>query len=200
MKPCAFVSLYLVKWKIENDKRSILHGSAVGLLGAGGQLLLFQALREGPAYIIFLFISLYPRLTVLLSVMLLKEKTSSLRWIGIGSAILAIFFLSYQEPGASDVRGYLWMALSMMVFTAWGLQAFAMKFSNETMKAESIFFYMTIVALLPLMPDDSPLLRSKTIKNFMVGHELFASPQRDITAEHAAETIREQSGIHYTFH
>jgi len=148
MIPCALVSLYLVKWKIETDKRSILLGSAVGLLGAGGQLLLFQALREGPAYIIFPFISLYPMLTVLLSVMLLKEKTSFLKWIGIGTAIVAIFFLSYQEPGASDVRGYLWMALSMMVFAAWGLQAFAMKFSNETMKAESIFFYMTIVALL----------------------------------------------------
>lgn len=148
MIPCALVSLYLVKWKIETDKRSILLGSAVGLLGAGGQLLLFEALREGPAYIIFPFISLYPVLTILLSVMLLKEKTSFLKWIGIGMAIVAIFFLSYQEPGASDVRGYLWMALSMMVFTAWGLQAFTMKFSNETMKAESIFFYMTIVALL----------------------------------------------------
>ena len=148
MIPCALVALYLVKWKIETDKRSILLGSAVGLLGAGGQLLLFQALREGPAYIIFPFISLYPVLTVLLSVMLLKEKTSFLKWIGIGTAIVAIFFLSYQEPGASDVRGYLWMALSMMVFTAWGLQAFAMKFSNESMKAESIFFYMTLVALL----------------------------------------------------
>ena len=43
-----------------------------------------------------------------------------------------------------------------------------------------------------------PLLHSKTIKKFMVGYELFASPQRDITAEQAAKTIREQSGIHYT--
>jgi UDPglucose--hexose-1-phosphate uridylyltransferase len=45
-----------------------------------------------------------------------------------------------------------------------------------------------------------PLLRSKTIKKFMVGYELFKSPQRDITAEQATETIRDQSGIHYTFH
>jgi len=148
MIPCALVALYLVKWKIETDKRSIFLGSAVGLLGAGGQLLLFQALREGPAYIIFPFISLYPTLTIILSVMILKEKTSFLKWIGIGTAIVAIFFLSYQEPGASDVRGYLWMALSMLVFAAWGLQAYVMKFSNETMKAESIFFYMAVTALL----------------------------------------------------
>ncbi len=148
MIPCAIVALYLVKWKIETDKRSIILGSAVGLLGAGGQLLLFQALKEGPAYIIFPFISLYPTLTILLSVLILKERTSFLKWAGIGIALVAIYFLSYQQPGASDSRGYLWLALSLLVFAAWGLQAYVMKFSNETMKAESIFFYMAITALL----------------------------------------------------
>ncbi len=42
-----------------------------------------------------------------------------------------------------------------------------------------------------------PLLRSATIKKFMVGYELFANPQRDITAEQAAETLRELPSIHY---
>lgn len=148
MIPCALVALYLVNWKIETDKRSILLGAAVGLLGAGGQLLLFEALKEGPAYIIFPFISMYPVLTIFLSVLILKEKTSLLKWFGIGTALLAIYFLSYQEPGASDSRGYLWLALSLLVFAAWGLQAYFMKFSNETMKAESIFFYMAATALL----------------------------------------------------
>ncbi len=148
MIPCALVALYFIDWKVETDKRSILLGSAVGLLGAGGQLLLFEALREGPAYIIFPFISLYPTLTILLSVVFLKEKTSFLKWVGIAIALVAIYFLSYQEPGASDKRGYLWLALSLLVFAAWGLQAYVMKFSNETMKAESIFFYMTITALI----------------------------------------------------
>jgi len=151
MIPCALVALYLIDWKIDTDKRAIVMGSISGLLGAGGQLLLFQALKEGPAYIIFPFISLYPVLTILLSVLLLKEKTSIIKWLGIGTALVAIYFLSYQEPGTSDSRGYLWLALSLMVFAAWGLQAYVMKFSNETMKAESIFFYMmvTAVALTP---------------------------------------------------
>ncbi len=148
MIPCALVALYLVNWKIETDKRSIILGSAVGLLGAGGQLLLFEALKEGPAYIIFPFISMYPVLTIFLSVLILKEKTSILKWVGIGAALIAIYFLSYQEPGASDSRGYLWLALSLLVFAAWGLQAYFMKFSNETMKAESIFFYMAATALI----------------------------------------------------
>ena len=36
-----------------------------------------------------------------------------------------------------------------------------------------------------------PLLRSATVKKFMVGYEMLASPQRDITAENAAHTLRE---------
>ena len=36
-----------------------------------------------------------------------------------------------------------------------------------------------------------PLLRSKTVKKFMVGYEMFAGPQRDITAEEAAERLRD---------
>ncbi|MAZ50896.1 MAG: galactose-1-phosphate uridylyltransferase, partial [Flavobacteriaceae bacterium] len=35
-----------------------------------------------------------------------------------------------------------------------------------------------------------PLLRSSKIKKFMVGYEMFAGPQRDITPEFAAERLR----------
>jgi len=36
-----------------------------------------------------------------------------------------------------------------------------------------------------------PLLRSATVRKFMVGFELLGGPQRDITAESAAETLRQ---------
>ena len=42
-----------------------------------------------------------------------------------------------------------------------------------------------------------PLLRSATVKKFMVGYELFANPQRDITAEQAAKTLRDLPEAHY---
>ncbi len=35
-----------------------------------------------------------------------------------------------------------------------------------------------------------PLLRSSTIKKFMVGYEMFAMPQRDFSAEYAADKLR----------
>lgn len=42
-----------------------------------------------------------------------------------------------------------------------------------------------------------PLLRSASVKKFMVGYEMLANPQRDITAEAAAARLREMPEIHY---
>jgi UDPglucose--hexose-1-phosphate uridylyltransferase len=42
-----------------------------------------------------------------------------------------------------------------------------------------------------------PLLRSATVKKFMVGYEMLANPQRDITPEWAAERLRSVSEKHY---
>lgn len=42
-----------------------------------------------------------------------------------------------------------------------------------------------------------PLLRSATVKKFMVGFEMLANAQRDITPEWAAERLRDQSNEHY---
>jgi UDPglucose--hexose-1-phosphate uridylyltransferase len=42
-----------------------------------------------------------------------------------------------------------------------------------------------------------PLLRSATVKKFMVGYEMMANPQRDITAEQSAERMRNLPEIHY---
>ena len=43
-----------------------------------------------------------------------------------------------------------------------------------------------------------PLFRSATVRKFMVGYELLAAPQRDITAETGAERLRSVPDIHYT--
>jgi len=42
-----------------------------------------------------------------------------------------------------------------------------------------------------------PLLRSATVQKFMVGYELMATPQRDLTPEIAASRLREASNVHY---
>ena len=148
MIPCALVVLRFINFKLEVDKKSILWGLLIGITGAGGQLILFEALREGPAYIIFPIVSLYPVVTIGLSIWISKESTNKRSWIGIGLALIAIFLLSYMKPENSDVKGYLWLGLSVLVFIMWGAQGFFMKMANNSMSAEGIFTYMAISAIL----------------------------------------------------
>lgn len=42
-----------------------------------------------------------------------------------------------------------------------------------------------------------PLLRSATVKKFMVGYEMMGESQRDSTPENSAAMLREQSDVHY---
>lgn len=148
MIPPALVALWIIDWELEWDWRSIMLGSAVGFLGAGGQLILFQALRMGPAYLIFPIVSLSPVVTILLSIWLLKESTRLRGWVGIALALLAIPLLAYQPPEGSVTVGLAWLVLALLVFLAWGTQAYIIKFANESMKAENIFFYMALTGLL----------------------------------------------------
>ncbi len=42
-----------------------------------------------------------------------------------------------------------------------------------------------------------PLLRSAEVRKFLVGYEMLAEAQRDLTPEQAAQTLRDLPGIHY---
>lgn len=125
----------------------------VGLLGAAGQLILFEALKYGPAYLIFPMISVAPIVTVILSTVFLKERVSKLGAVGIALAFVALVSFSLSNSTDNSAHGYLWLILASLVFVCWGTQAFVMKLANNhTPDAESVFVYMAIsaVVLIPV--------------------------------------------------
>ncbi len=140
--------LKINKWKIQHDRKSIVFGSLIGFLGAGGQLLLFQALRIGPAYLIFPIISISPVVTIILSFIFLKERTGTFGTIGIVLALLALPLFEYSRGEASNDYGVIWFVLSILVLVAWGVQAYFIKLANKNTDGGSIFFYMTVTAIL----------------------------------------------------
>jgi drug/metabolite transporter (DMT)-like permease len=148
MIPGAIFALSLIKWKLDLDFKPAILAIISGLLGCSGQLLLFQALRTGPAYLVFPFVSLSPVVTILLSYWLLQERVTSRCWIGIVLALIAIVLLSYIKPDNSNLKGYSWFIISLLVALMWGVQAFLLRFTNNIMKAESIVVYTTLTALL----------------------------------------------------
>ena len=148
MIPPAVFVLKRANWKLQYDKKSIFYGSLIGLLGAGGQMILFHAVTVGPTYLIFPIISLSPIITVLLSYFFLKERTGIKGTLGIVLALIALPLFNYSTGSDSVDYGITWFLLAMLVLAAWGIQAYFMKTANEIMSAESIFFYMMITGLL----------------------------------------------------
>ncbi len=151
MIPPALFALHRVGWRLQHDGRSLTYGALIGFLGAGGQMLLFHAVKTGPAYLIFPVISLSPLVTVGLSLALLRERTGKLGTLGIVLALCSLPLFDYaggaSEGLAAGAHG-LWFLLALGVMAAWGVQAFFMKLANASMDAESIFFYMMITGLL----------------------------------------------------
>lgn len=152
MVPCALVALGLSRWTFTWRLVPVLRAAAAGLLGAGGQLLLFEALRDGPAFIVFPLVSLYPGVTIVCCVLLLKERARPRQWSGIALALVAVPLLSYVPPGDSIVRGTLWAVLAVAVLAMWGVQGYLIKLVNPRMSSENIFFFMMLtgVALAPI--------------------------------------------------
>jgi drug/metabolite transporter (DMT)-like permease len=132
--------------RLQTDRRAIALGMTIGGLGAGGQLVLFHAVTVGPTYLIFPIVSLSPVVTIVLSLLLLRERTGRLGVAGIALAVLSLPLFDYS-PGAASHSG-TWFYLAIAVMLAWGFQAFYIKLANATMTAESIFFYMMITGLM----------------------------------------------------
>jgi uncharacterized membrane protein len=148
MIPPALIVIARAGWKIDLSAKAIAYGLVIGLLGAGGQMILFYTLTMGPSYLVFPVISLSPAITIVMSLMLLSERTTRLGAIGIGLALAALPFFDFSLQGLGDSHGLGWLALSLLVMTSWGVQAFFMKLANRHMSVESIFFYMTLTGLL----------------------------------------------------
>jgi drug/metabolite transporter (DMT)-like permease len=148
MIPPAWLALRYAGTALKRDRRSVVLGLVIGGLGAGGQMLLFYAVRVGPTYLIFPIISLSPALTIALSYLLLRERTGRLGILGIVLALASLPLFDYASGGAHDYG--LWFWLSIAVLVAWGLQAYVIKLANASMDAESIFFYMALSAVLSI--------------------------------------------------
>lgn len=132
------------------DRRPIAagYGLIVGLTGAGGQLVLFKALTIGPAYLIFPLISISPAVTVLLAVVVLRERIRRLATVGLVAALASIVLFSITS-GSGEVAGGPWLILALVVMVAWGVQAYYMKkAANIGVNDATTFAWMTVSGLL----------------------------------------------------
>lgn len=149
MVPCALVALANIRFKLDVRHKPALLSMGVGLLGAGGQLVLFLALDYAPGYLVMPTIAVAPIVTVFLSTVFLKERVSKLGVLGVVLAFVALICFAIPDNTDGSVRSWIWIVFAAVVFIFWGIQAFVMKLANnETPDAESVFVYMALSAVL----------------------------------------------------
>lgn len=132
------------------DRRpaATIYGLLIGLTGAGGQLLLFQALTMGPAYLIFPIVSISPAITVLMAMVLLRERISRLACVGLVAALAAIVLFSITSA-SSEASSGPWLPLAILICVAWGVQAYFMrKTATIGVNDATTFGWMAISGLL----------------------------------------------------
>ena len=93
--PIALAMLWARRFKLEKSPRGISYGVANGVLSGIGGLALFAAYRtEGNAAVITAATAMYPLITVVLAVTILRERLTWLHVVGLGFAAAAFVLFS----------------------------------------------------------------------------------------------------------
>ena len=138
--------------KFDRRPQATIYGLLIGLTGAGGQLLLFQALTIGPAYLIFPIVAVSPAITVLMAMVLLRERIRGLAIVGLICALVSIVLFSVSS-GDGDASTGPWLLLAILICIAWGVQAYFMrKAATIGVNDATTFGWMAItgLALIPV--------------------------------------------------
>jgi transporter family protein len=80
-------------FRVHADPQGMLAAVVTGICGLGGAYFFLLALERGKASVIVPFTSLYPLVTLALSVLLLRERPTTTNLVGIAFAIAAVVLL-----------------------------------------------------------------------------------------------------------
>ncbi len=118
-------------WQGTNRKKGTLLAVATGVLGGGGNVLVYEALSHGgPASYVFPISSMCPLIPVLAAPFLFGERLRRPQVLGIGIALVAIVLLN-TTPAESSVGGPAALISSWMMYTLLALFVFGITFLTQ---------------------------------------------------------------------
>jgi uncharacterized membrane protein len=126
-------------------RRGIAYGLATGLCGSVGNLALFESLsRGGDASTVLPLTGVYPLVTVVLAVIILRERLNLIQVFGIALAAGALYMFNAppgQQPAPPDAswwRGLVepWMAYAMVSLVLYGVAGVTQKLATNNVSTE----------------------------------------------------------------
>jgi uncharacterized membrane protein len=169
--PAALLLFLSPEWKQgTNFKLGILFAALTGLSGSAGNLCLLRALSlQGPVSIVLPVSGMFPLVTALLAMLLLRERLNRIQIAGFIVALGAIYLVGLETSGApatEGVRGFHvaalttpWMFWTFTALALYGGSAFLQKISTFHCSSELctiVFSLVSIplaIAIFLLVPD-----------------------------------------------
>lgn len=90
----ALVVLVSVRFRPDIHTTGVALALTTGILGFSGALLFLYAASKGPISLVAVLSALYPVITVLLSVIFLKEVISMKQWLGIALGLVSMILIA----------------------------------------------------------------------------------------------------------
>lgn len=117
-----------------NRRRGISYALAGGAVSCIGNVFYYDALsRGGKAATIVPLTALYPLATILLAILLLKERLNRIQLAGVLLSLIAIYLFNVQRE-----EGFLsrWLVYALAPIALWGAAGFLQKLSTNHVSGE----------------------------------------------------------------
>jgi transporter family protein len=140
-----------------NLRRGIGYAFASGVISSLGNVVYYDALsRGGQAALIVPLTALYPLTTILLALVILRERLNRLQWAGAFVSLAAIYLFNVQRE-----EGFLshWLLLALLPIALWGASGFLQKLSTNHVSGElaTLWFLAAFIPFGGLCLLQSPL-------------------------------------------
>jgi uncharacterized membrane protein len=120
--------------------KGVLYGVATGVCGSVGNLAVFASMAMGgDASTVYPLTGVYPLVTVVLAVLILRERMNGIQVLGMAVALAALFlFNAPQEAGPTTARSFVapWMALALVGLVLYGVAGVTQKLATNNVSTE----------------------------------------------------------------
>jgi drug/metabolite transporter (DMT)-like permease len=120
--------------------KGMIYGVATGVCGSVGNLAIFGSMAlGGDASTVYPLSGVYPLVTVILAVLILRERLNLIQVFGMGLALVALFlFNAPQEAGPTTARSFVapWMALALVGLVLYGVAGVTQKLATNNISTE----------------------------------------------------------------
>jgi drug/metabolite transporter (DMT)-like permease len=140
-----------------NRRRGIFIAFGSGVISCMGNIAFYNVLNQGAkAAAVIPVTDLYPAVTVLLAVPLLKERLSWIQWSGIGLSLGAIYFFHVAQEQSLVSP---WLLLALVPIVLWGICGLMQKMSTNdiTGRASAFWFLMAFIPIAVMIVLFDPL-------------------------------------------